>query len=396
MKEVNHMNIKQLILEEFPTTIAHRRYLHQHPEVSCQEENTARYVSEQLSLLGIEHTTKIGGHGVIGIIKGAFDGPTLMIRADMDALPIEEETDLPYRSQNPKVMHACGHDVHTANLLTIAKILNQHQSKMHGNVKLVFQPAEEGHNGAKAMIMDGVLKNPNVDYAIGMHIEPHLALGTAAIDEGPITAYPEFFSISLQGRGGHGSVPFAAIDPLRAGVHLYQLIHDLHKEINPLHPHVIQIGSIQAGDAPAVIPELCTIKGTVRTHYAEDKALIQRRIRELVSGIETLYRVKALISYEGPEEPVLNDPEKARYARNVTENVFDKGFVESIHFKMVGEDFASYSHLVPSTFIVVGCSEDLSNYYPLHNAKFNPSEDVLKYGAHALLSIAFDYLAISL
>lgn len=388
--------LTQLIEENYSLAIQQRRYLHQHPELSLQEEKTAQFVCEELTRLNIPYQSHIGGHGVVGLIEGAFDGPTLLIRADMDALPILEETGLPYSSENLNIMHACGHDIHTANLLNIARILLSYQTQLHGRVKLVFQPAEEGYDGAKSMIADGVMNNPNVDYAIGMHIDPHLELGTAAIEDGPITAYPEFFTVLLKGRGGHGSVPFAAIDPIRAGVHFYQMINDLHKEINPLHPHVVQIGAFQAGDAPAVIPEYCTLRGTVRTHYAEDKSLIQKRIREILSIIETLYHVEATIQYEGPEAPVFNDPYHTAIARNICQDVFDKGLVESIHFKMVGEDFASYSYLVPATFIVVGCSENLNSYYPLHNAKFNPSEVVLKYGSHALLKIALNYLGVEL
>ncbi|MBF6625444.1 amidohydrolase [Aerococcaceae bacterium zg-BR9] len=387
--------LKQYIEQYYDEIVAHRRYLHQHPELSLHEKETAHYVSKQLTALGIAHQINIGGHGVVGLIEGAFPGPTLLIRADMDALPIQEATNLPFASENPNIMHACGHDIHTANLLGIAKILLHYQSSLHGNVKLVFQPAEEGHNGANSMIADGIMENPTVDYAIGLHIEPHLKLGTVAIEEGPISAYPEFFTIQLHGRGGHGSLPYASVDPLRAGVHLYQLIHDLHKEINPLHPHVIQICSMQAGEAPAVIPDYCVLKGTVRTHFAEDKDHIQQRIRQLTQMVESFYHVESSIQYHCPATPVFNDPEKAEIARHLMDDVFPEGLVSSVHFKMVGEDFASFSDRVPATFLVVGCSEDLNNYYPLHNAQFNPNEAVIKYGSHALLKIALHYLNVA-
>lgn len=390
------MNIAQLVNSIYDESVKHRRYLHQHPELSCHEVQTAQYVVNELQPLNIPTQTNVGGHGVVALIEGQFTGPTLMIRADMDALPIKEATNLPYQSLNQNVMHACGHDIHTANLIVLAKLLVSVKDKMHGNVKLVFQPAEEGHGGAKKMIADGIMQNPTVDYAIGMHVDPHLQLGTAAVEDGPITAFPEFFEVTLTGRGGHGSVPFAANDPIKAGIHFYQMVNELHKEINPLNPNVIQIGAIQAGEAPAVIPDQCILRGTVRTHFQADRQHIQARIREILALIGQLYHVETTISYIGDELPVVNDPQQTAMARTVLADVFDKGLVQSIHFKMVGEDFASYSHLVPATFLVVGCSDDLTHYYPLHNAKFNPNEAVLKYGCMALFKLALNYLNVHL
>lgn len=386
--------IKNLVDSIFQDAITDRRYLHQNPELSKMEENTSKYVMDKLDEIGIPYKKNVGGYGVVGLIEGASEGPTIMIRADMDALPISEETDLEFKSCKENVMHACGHDVHTSNLIAVAKILNQYKSQMKGNVKLCFQPAEEGSGGAISMIEDNVLEDPFVDYVIGMHIDPSLEIGTAAIEDGPVSSYPQFFKIVFRGSGGHGSVPNVSIDPILPAVRLYEAIHSITKEICPLNPNVIQVCAFNSGTAPAIIPDVAEIKGTVRTHYIEDRELIRERIYEMTEAIAKLFRVEYEIEYWGKSTPSINDPEKTARVREVVKNVFDKGLVRSINFKLAGEDFSNYSRIRPATFLIVGCGREDGNSYALHNAKFNPDEKVLKYGAEALSKIALDYLQV--
>jgi len=374
-------------------TIENRRHLHRHPELSLHEKNTADFVMKNLDELGINYKSNVGGYGVVGLIEGAYEGPTIMIRADMDALPVNEITELEFSSEVENVMHACGHDIHTSNLIAVASILNEYRDEMHGNVKLCFQPAEEGSGGALAMIDDGVLENPKVDYAIGMHIEPSLRLGTASIEVGPITSYPRFFSIKLTGNGGHGSVPYKSVDPIVAGVRLYEALNSISKEISPLNPNVLQVCAFNAGEAAAIIPDVCEIMGTIRTHYVEDKELFKKRLYEMTKSIAELFNVEYEIKYWGISEPVINEEKHTLLAAEWVEDIFDKGLVQSESFKLAGEDFSRYSVLVPSTFLVVGCSnEDPKTQYGLHNAKFNPDERVLDYGVLALSTIALKYL----
>lgn len=386
--------LREKIKAMMPQVVHHRRYLHQHPELSKEEVQTSAYVAKVLEQMGLQVRRQVGGHGLVVDIKGNRPGPWLLIRGDMDALPIQEETDLDYQSVNPGVMHACGHDIHTSNLIGLAQLLLDHQDQMQGNVRLVFQPAEEGQGGAQAMIDEGILEDQPIQAAIALHVDPQLPIGSAAIEPGPITSYPSFFSLTIEGQGGHGSLPFISKDPIRAGVHFYQLISDLHKELNPLHPQVIQVGAIQAGQAPAVIPNQCVIKGTVRTHYEADCHLIQNRMQEIANTIAQLYQVQVSFDFVTMAQPVINDPDLTESVRQACLPVFDGGLQPSLHFKMVGEDFSAFANRLPACMLLVGCGHPDQVNYPLHHPRFNPHEDALYYGIYALACIAFDYLKI--
>ncbi|MGP1454201.1 MAG: M20 metallopeptidase family protein [Treponema sp.] len=387
--------LSRLVAQYMEQIIADRRRFHANPELSREEFETSQYIKTVLEREGIEYK-QMTGTGIAALIRGKYPGKTIMIRGDMDALPIVEETNLPFASKNAGKMHACGHDIHTANLLGLVRILKHFKDTLHGNIKFCFQPAEEGAGGALVMIKDGVLENPSVDYAIGMHVDPSIAVGCAALEDGPITSYPQFFTITLKGRGGHGSAPFRSIDPIQPAVRIYEGLTAITKEINPLHFNVVHVCAINAGTAPAVIPDECILKGTVRTHYAEDKQHIEKRVREIVRANAELFHVRYEIDYRGESEPVVNDPAYTAKARESVKTIFDGGLVESVDFKMVGEDFSHYAAKVPASFIIVGCGtvpQGDPSYYPLHNGRFNPDERVLEYGAKALGQIALDYLA---
>lgn len=390
--DIVNEKLKFLVEQDYPRIVNDRRYFHSHPEIGREEINTSKYVQQELEKEGIE-CHRVAETGIVGFIRGEKPGKTILIRADMDALPLCEETNLSFASKVQGKMHACGHDVHTANLLGLSRILNQMKDEICGNVKLCFQPAEEGLGGAAEMVKGGVLEDPPVDYAIGMHIDPSIEIGACALEDGPITSYTQFFSITFCGRGGHGSAPFRSVDPIRPAMTAYEAMNSLTKEVNPLHLNVIQICSIQGGFAPAVIPDECTIKGTVRTHYEEDNNHMKTRIYEIARQVGNLFGVGVKIDYWGDGEPVWNDPVYSEKARRSIADIFDKGMVSSVDFKMVGEDFSLYSKRVPASFLLVGCSDGTQETsYSLHNAHFNPDERVLKYGALALGQIALDFL----
>ena len=342
--------------------IANRRKIHRNPELGGQEVDTSNFIIEELEKLGIEVKRGFAKTGIQGMIYGKNpNGKTIMIRADIDALPMSEENDLEYKSQVDGKMHACGHDVHTAALLGAAKILSQLKDELDGNVKLCFQPAEETVGGADLMVEDGILENPKVDYVIGMHVEPNEKIGTASIEPGPVSSYPDFFEIKFIGRGGHGSFPSKSIDPILPAVETYNLLNLISKKVSPLEPCVVQICRFNAGTYDAIIPNEAVIAGTVRTLHKHNR--------------------------------VYNTPEIIEAVRESVKDVFNKGFVVNQSFKIGGDDFCFFSENTPATYLIVGsANEDKDTQYPLHNPKFNVDEEVIKTGAAAFSKIAYDYL----
>lgn len=332
--------------------------------------------------------------GIQGMIYGKNpSGKTIMIRADIDALPMSEENDIEYKSQVNGKMHACGHDIHTAALLGAAKILSQLKDELNGNVKLCFQPAEETVGGADLMVEDGILENPKVDYVIGMHVEPNEKIGTASIEPGPVSSYPDFFEIKFIGKGGHGSFPSKSIDPILPAVEAYNLLNLIPKKVSPLEPCVVQICRFNAGTYDAIIPNEAVIAGTVRTLHKHNREFVREQIEKIIKNISEIYGVKCEFSYRGKTFPVYNTPEVIEAVRDSVKDVFNKGFVVNQSFKIGGDDFCFFSENIPATYMIVGsANEEKDTQYPLHNPKFNVDEKVIKMGAAAFSKIAYDYL----
>lgn len=374
--------------------IKNRRLIHEHPELGGEEVKTSKFIVEQLEKMGIEVKTGFAKTGIQGMIYGKNpNGKTIMVRADIDALPMEEMNDLDYKSKEKGKMHACGHDVHTAALLGAAKILSEMKDELNGNVKLCFQPAEETVGGADLMVEHGILENPKVDYVIGMHVEPNEKIGTASIEPGPVSSYPDFFEIKLTGKGGHGSFPAKSIDPILPAVEIYNQLNLIPKKVSPLEPCVVQICKIKAGNYNAIIPDEAELAGTVRTHHKHNRELVKEMMNKIVKNISEIYGVKYDLYYRGKTFPIINTPEYVEKVKESVKDVFEKGFVKNETFKIGGDDFCFFSENIPATFLIVGSANENENtQYPLHNPKFNVDEEVIKKGAEAFSKIAFDYL----
>lgn len=372
-----------------------RHQLHAHPELGSEEIETGKLIEKELTAMGIEVRRGYATTGLVGLLHGEKGpGKTIMIRADIDALPMEELNDVPYRSQNPGKMHACGHDAHTASLLGAARILSQLRSEFAGTVKFCFQPAEESSTGGgQAMVQDGVLENPHVDFSIGMHVCPDKPVGYAAIEPGAITSYPDFFYFSFTGKGGHGSFPSKCNDPILPMVAAYQMILGIEKRISPLEPSVVQVCSLQAGSAEAVIPDSSKGMGTVRTLSEKNRNIVKSELERIVKQVAEIYQMDYEFRYRGRCFPVQNDPNLVPKVQGSVASIFDKGFFINESMKIGGEDYCFISEKVPSVYFMAGSSDGTPRtQYPLHSPYFDLDESVMEKASSAFAAIAIDYL----
>jgi amidohydrolase len=374
-----------------------RRQLHKIPEVGLDLPNTSAFVSDQLTKLGIEHRTKVGVSGIVGLIKGGKPGKTIMLRADMDALALKEETGLPFASTNEN-MHACGHDSHTAMLLGAAKILNENRDKLSGNVKLIFQPGEEGPGGAKPMIDDGAMVNPKVDAALGLHIGcifRELGPGQVGVHYGNIMACLDSFYIKIKGHGCHGAMPNTGVDPIPiAGQVIGALQTIVSREVKPTRPAVVTIGQIHGGRTYNIIPDTVEMHGTARAVDQDIREDIARRIEEIVAGVTKGMRADYEYKYTFGYPPVVND---ALFTKDFVETakkvVGDENIIEIAEPTMGGEDMAYFLERVPGTFFFLGGSNEKKGIvHPHHNPRFDVDEDVFWIGTALLAQGAIDWL----
>jgi amidohydrolase len=378
-----------------PQVVADRRYLHQHPELGMQEENTARFVAERLRELGIETTTGVANTGVLGILRGAQPGKCVLLRADMDALPIDELNDVPYKSQNPGVMHACGHDAHTAMLLGVARLLSERRDEIHGTVKFAFQPAEESVGGAEPMIAQGVMENPKVDAAFGVHIGQDIPVGMIGVCAGPSNAAVDEATITIKGLGGHAARPHVAIDPiLIAGQCIVALQTLVSREINPLRSAVVTVGALHAGTVSNVIPEECQLRVTIRTTDEETRALLAERIPALVGGIAAAMRGSADTKYTFGYPVLVNDPAMTELVREVAREVVGPEKVIERETGMGAEDMAYFLQAAPGCFFRIGSRNPERNLtYGHHHPHFDiDDEGALPVGVSAVAGVALRFL----
>ncbi len=392
-----NINVLEEVKKVEKDIINWRRELHRIPEVGFDLPKTVDFVKNRLEEMGIEYKVLVNGSAVVGLIRGGKKGKTIALRADMDALPIKEETGLPFASTNEN-MHACGHDAHTAILLGVAKVLNKYKDSLKGNVKLLFQPAEEGPGGAKPMIEEGALEDPKVDGVLGLHvgnISGELEPGSIGYSYSNLMACLDRFKIRVVGKGAHGAYPELSVDPVviasQLVVNLQQIVS---REISPSIPAVVTIGKIHGGTAFNIIPEVVELEGTVRTLDQKVREYIAMRIEEIAKGITSGMRAKYEYEYVFGYPPLVNDEE------------FTKGFVESakkilkedeiIEIKkpiMGGEDMAYFLNEVPGTFFFL-CNPMAidGEVHPHHNSKFAIDEKYLKTGAAVMLQAALDWL----
>ena len=375
-----------------PALIEIRRDIHANPELGFEEVRTAGVVQRKLEKLGIAHRTGIGRTGVVGTIEGGRPGPVLAIRADMDALPIHEQTGLPFVSRIEGRMHACGHDIHTSTLLGVAAVLQRFSPQLAGTVKLVFQPAEELLTGAAAMIEDGVLEAPSVDMALGFHNHPDMPVGRFGYVHGACLAASDRFDLYVSGKSGHAAHPDDAVDPIVAAASLItQLQTVVSREVKPIHPAVVTVGAIHAGTVHNIIPDRVHLRGTVRTLHTQSRAIAEAAIHRLCAGLEQSMRVSCELQYVQGVPPLFNDEgvleRTVGSVRAQFGDVVDKG-----EPSLGGEDFALFANRVPAFQLRVG-SGTPGRADKLHNSGYQPDESCIGLGVQALSRAALDLLS---
>lgn len=379
----------------FDKLVTIRRKIHQNPELGLELPNTIKTITKQLDLHNIEYEI-IENCGILAHV-GKDTGKTIMLRADMDALPMAEESDLPFKSQNENVMHSCGHDIHAAMLLGAAILLKQNEGKLNGYVKLLFQPDEEGLEGAKLMIKSKVLENPPVDVALGIHVVPgqFLDSGTIMGQSGVIMAGSTSFDIKITGKGGHGSAPENAIDPIYAAVQIYQGISSIKtREIDAQKPIVLTIGEFSFGKANNVIPQSGNLSGTIRFFDSETGKFALRRVEEIATSIAQGLRVKVDFKPGVFIQPVINDEKLTKQLLPYIKEEIGEEKVKDFNFKfMSSEDFSFYGEVVPTLYLNIGAGLKKDGYeFSLHHPKVLFDENVIKDGASSLVSAVFGYL----
>lgn len=370
-----------------------RRELHKYPEIALKEYKTSQFIADILEDIGIEIQKNVAGTGVVGTIYGGNSGKTIAIRADIDALNIEEKNEVDYKSINKGYMHACGHDGHIAMALGAAMILETVKSQLSGNVKFIFQPAEEQYGGAERMIEEKVLENPKVDAIIALHLWPALPKGTIGIKDGCIMASNDKFEIKILGKSAHGAMPHLGKDAVVIGAQLVNAIQGfIAREINPLDSAVITIGTFTSGTAYNIIAKKAVLTGTVRTTDEATRDFIEDRLKKIVSGICSANDVSFKFDYIRQYPATINNLEMTEFLKKVGEDVFGKSNVITLKKPyMTAEDFAYYLKSIPGCMCFIGTYDD-KNIYPLHHEKFNFDEKVLKIGVSLLASSAIRFL----
>ncbi|MGL5035113.1 MAG: M20 metallopeptidase family protein [Microcystaceae cyanobacterium] len=379
----NLNNIRLAIRALQPQLSQWRRQFHQYPELGFQEHLTAAFISQQLTALGIPHQTGIAETGIVATIASDFQGPVLAIRADIDALPITEENEVAYCSKHPGRMHACGHDGHTAIALGTAAYLAQHRHEFKGTVKMIFQPAEESPGGAKPMIEQGVLKNPDVDAIIGLHLWNNLPLGTVGVRSGPLMAAVECFHCTILGRGGHGAMPHQTVDSVVVAA---QIINNLQsivaRNVDPLDAAVVTVGELHAGTALNIIADTARMRGTVRYFNPQFAGYFKERLEAVIKGICEAYGANYELDYWRLYPPVINDSTMAELIHSVALDVVETpvGIVPECQ-TMGGEDMSFFLEEVPGCYFFLGSANaSLGLNYPHHHPRFDFDEQVLGLG----------------
>ena len=369
-----------------------RRDLHRYPELGFQETRTAAIIMETLNRLGLEVQTGVGKTGVVGLLEGDQPGPVVLLRFDMDALPIQEESLHEYASQCPGIMHACGHDGHVAIGLTLADIFAHRRRDMIGTIKFMFQPAEEGLGGAVAMAADGVLDSPRPDVAFAMHLWSPVGLGMARVVDGPTMASSSIFTITVEGRGGHGAAPHLATDPILAAAQIVVALQSIvSRNTNPQESVVVSIGEFSAGTTYNVIPERAVLKGTVRSYDKELHRMVYRRILEMVTNVAQAFGCRAKMETVAIVSAVVNALEPTTVVRAAAERVMGRNNVIE-HRTMASEDMGYILEEVPGCYFFVGCSDDESTSYPHHHPRFDFDERAMIDGVAIMAETAAHYV----
>ncbi len=371
--------------------VALRRDLHRHPELGFEERRTAEIVATRLRALGFEVTTGIGVTGVAGVLHGDRPGKTVMLRADMDALPILEENATPYASTANGIMHACGHDGHVAILLGAATLIARRKVELAGTLVLCFQPAEEGRGGAKAMLDDRFFERFGVERAYGLHLASAFPTGTVGLRSGPFYASSDSIEITIEGKGGHGAAPHLSVDPIYvAGLFIVAIQQVVSRQVDPIEPAVVTIGAIHAGTTHNVIPSRATLLGTVRAFDADVRAKMAERIERVLRGVCESAGATYTFDYLWRYPVTSNDAEQSAYVRALAEDLIGSERVIEAPRLMGAEDFSYFAERVPATFFTVGSNGGPDSAWPHHHARFDLDERALATGVAMMTALALD------
>ncbi|HJQ22752.1 MAG TPA: amidohydrolase [Blastocatellia bacterium] len=377
-----------------------RRDFHMHPELSNREERTARVVAERLRALGFDEVrTNVAHHGIVALLKGAKPGPIIAVRTDMDALPIQETMDVPYKSQNPGVKHACGHDVHMTVELGVAEVLSKMRDRISGSIKFIFQPAEEGappgeEGGAKLMIKEGALENPRPQVIFGLHTNPLIEAGQIAYHSGPAMASSDRISITVRGKKSHGAQPQMGVDAIVVAAECVTALQTIHsRRIDPLEPLVITIGTIKGGDRNNIIADEVQMTGTMRTFSEEVRQRAQQLMRETLQNVTAAYGASFDLKFDGSNPVTYNDPRLVEETLPTMRRIVgDKNLIAPKPF-MPAEDFSEYQKIVPGFFYFLGVGNKARGITAAwHTAEFDVDEESLVVGVKVMANVLLDYL----
>jgi amidohydrolase len=379
----------------FEEMVRVRRDFHRYPEIGFEETRTAGIVAEKLTSLGLEVQQGIGQTGVVALLEGSRPGPTVLLRFDMDALPVTEQNETPYASQNPGLMHACGHDGHTAMGLALADIMASHQNEMAGTLKFLFQPAEEGLGGALAVIADGVLENPRPDVALAMHLWTPSPLGKIRVVEGPCMASSSVFTLTVQGRGGHGAAPHLAVDPILAAAHIVAALQSIvSRNVNPQDSVVVSIGQITAGTTFNVIPDQALLKGTVRSYDNDLHRMIYRRILEMARNMAVAFSCEAMMETIAIVPAVQNAMEPTAVVKTAASKLVGPDNVLDTR-TMASEDMGFILEEIPGCYFFIGAGNEEKGFnYPHHHPRFDFDERAMVTGVAAMAEAVAQYVLL--
>jgi amidohydrolase len=387
----NYLNEAQQIFEY---TQSLRRDFHRYPELAFKEERTAGIVAKELHDLGLEVATGVAGTGVVALLEGVRSGPVVLLRFDMDALPVTEETGTEYASQNPGVMHACGHDGHTAIGLTVARLLHAHRQELAGTVKLVFQPAEEGMGGAERMVAEGVMKDPKPDVTLALHLWNEKQLGWVGVATGPTMAASEIFRVCITGKGGHGAVPHLSIDPVLASAQVITALQSIvSRNVAPLETAVISTTMVHGGEAFNVIPSKVELQGTIRTFEPAVRQIVLQRFHQVTTRIAEALGCQTEIEVKSLTPAVINDPQAAERVRRVAAELLPEDQLASDFRTMGSEDMAYMMQIVPGCYFFVGSANpERGLNAPHHHPRFDVDERALPKAVGLMSAITAEYL----
>lgn len=391
------LKIDQEIEKHKEEIIKIRRFIHMNPELSNREYETSKLVSAKLDSLGFEVKTGVARTGVVALLRGGQPGPTVAIRADMDALPIQETANVPYKSLNPGVMHACGHDVHTSIALGVAMVLNNIKDKIKGNIKFIFQPAEEGapegeEGGAALMIKEGVLEDPVVGAIFGLHVWPE-NVGQVHFSTGYIMAGADLFTITIKGKSAHGARPQEGIDAVVLAAEIITTLQSIiSRSIDPADPAVLTIGKIEGGTRSNIIAEKVTLEGTVRALSETNRRRIPQIMESVVKGITQSFGATSTFDYRQTLPSVYNHPEFGETMLPTLIGILGKDQVLPLQPQMVAEDFSFYGQKIPGFFFFLGVKSPSQSATALHSPNFNPDERSIPLGIKLMCHLLLDSL----